>query len=427
MIPLNNISKNIKNNSQSQKDLKELYPPKKNINCSSTTESNIIPNLNKNISKSIENKMELEDMFQENLIGSLSTKDSKNSNAISDLKKNSDIKNINCANSNIIPNPSNNNIILFQEEPKQEQKPNQNPKPLFDIPIPNQAMFQIAKIKKEMENQIEKETFNFNFESNAEKSLFLGEYMNDIYSNLLEDEKNLKIKPKHDYMEKQVDINPTMREILINWIIEVHYLLRLKEETLYQTIWIIDTYLSSTQINRIKLQLVGIAALLISSKEYEIYYPKISDFLQITDNAYTKEELCKMENDILLKLKFNIICPTPIDFYNIVSKAYNFDKKKYFLGKYFMESCLIDINLIKYSASVIGVACAYVTMKFFGDHNYKELYSKTILNESKPKKVIKDAARDICFSVSKVHNSNLQSVRDKYSLPIYLNVAQYCD
>ena len=81
-------------------------------------------------------------MFQENLIGSLSTKDSKNSNAISDLKNNSGIKNINCANSNIIPNPSNNNIILFQEEPKQEQK--QDPKKLLDIPIPNQAMFQIA-------------------------------------------------------------------------------------------------------------------------------------------------------------------------------------------------------------------------------------------------------------------------------------------
>jgi hypothetical protein len=419
------MSNNIKNNSQSQNGLKDLYPQNKNINSSSTTESNIIPNLNKNISKSIDNKMELEDMFQENLIGSLSTKDSKNSNAISDLKTNSDIKNINCAQSNIIPNPSNNNILLFQEEPKQEQKP--NPKPLLDIPIPNQAMFQIAKTKKEMENQIEEETFNFNFESNAEKSLFLGEYTNDIYSNLLEDEKNLKIKPRRGYIEKQEDINPIMRGILINWIMEVLFQLNFKEETLFQTIWIIDTYLTLTQINRMKLQLVGIAALLISCKEYEIYYPKISHFLQITNNAYTKEELTKMENDILLKLKFNIICPTPIDFYNIVSKAYNFDKKKYFLGKYFMESCLIDYNFIKYSASVIGIACAYITMKFFGDHSYKELYSNKILNEIKPKKVIKDAAREICISVNKIHNSNLQSVRNKYSLPNYLNVAQYCD
>ena len=89
MIPFNNINNNIKNNSQSQKDIKELHPLQKNINGTCTAESNIIPNLNKNISKSIETNMEIEDMFQENLIGSLSTKDSKNSNAISDLKNNS--------------------------------------------------------------------------------------------------------------------------------------------------------------------------------------------------------------------------------------------------------------------------------------------------------------------------------------------------
>lgn len=424
MIPFNNISNNLKNNSQTQKDLKELIPQKKNINCSGTYDSNIIPNLNKDISKSIEANMEIEDMFQENLIGSLSTQDSKNSNAISDLKKNSDIKNLNCVQSNIIPNPSN-NINLFQEEPKQEPKP--NPKPLLDIPIQNHTMFQIAKIKKEIENEKEKETFKLDFESNEEKILFLGEYMNDIYSNLLEDEKNLKIKPRHGYMEQQQDINHTMRRILINWIIEIHNYFRLKEETLYQTIWIIDTYLTSTQISRLKLQLVGIAALLISSKEYEIYYPNIWKFLQIADNAFTKDELFKMENDILLKLKFNIICPTPIDFYNILAKAHNFDMNKYLFGKYFIESCLLDYDLIKYSASLIGVACTYVVMKFFGINDYKKLYSKKILNENKPAKVIKDAARDICYAVKKVHNSNLQSVRNKYSSPIYLNVAQYCD
>ena len=61
MIPFNNINNNIKNNSQSQKDVKELHPLQKNINGTCTAESNIIPNLNKNISKSIETNMEKED------------------------------------------------------------------------------------------------------------------------------------------------------------------------------------------------------------------------------------------------------------------------------------------------------------------------------------------------------------------------------
>ena len=360
-------------------------------------------------------------MFQEKLFGSLSTQDSKDTNAISDLKNNLNI-NINCADSNIIPNPSN-NIILFEEEPKKEPQP----KKLIEIPIPNPAMKQIAKIKKELDNEIEKDIFTFAFSSNTEKSLFLGEYMNDIYSNLLEDEKNAKIKPLYGYMEQQYDLKPLMRSILIDWLIQVHYQLRFKEETLYQTIWIIDTYLSLAQISRNKFQLLGVAALLISSKEYEIYYPKIQYFIGVTDNAYTKDELCQMEIDIVLKLKFDIISPSSLDFYNVISKSYDFDKKKYFLGKYFMESCLLDYDLLKYPPSVIGVACAYITMKFFGDKNYKEFYTKNILNVKNPKKIIKDVARDICFSVRKLHNSNLQVVRDKYSSATYLNVAQYCN
>ena len=421
MIPFNNISNNLKNISQPQKESKDTYP-QKNTNCSCTSQPKIIENINQKMSQSVDTKMEIDDMFQENLIGSLSTQDSKNANAISDLKKNLDIKNLNCAQSNIIPHPSNGNI-LFQDEPKQNQKP----KEIIDIPVPNPVMFQLAKKKKEIENEIEKEIFKFNFSSDGEKSIYLAEYMNDVYPNLLEDEKNLKIKPLYNYMEYQQDINPIMRGILINWIIEVHHHLHFKEETLYQVVWIIDNYLTSTQIHRTKLQLVGTAALLISSKEYEIYYPKINQFLEITDNAYTKKELFEMENDILLKLKFDIISPTPIDFYNIITKAYNLQKEQYLFGKYFMESSLIDYKLLKYPASVIGVACAYVTMKFFGIKDYKKLYSKNILNKNNPKKVIKDAARDICFAVKNIHNSNLQSVRDKYSSPHYLNVAKYCD
>jgi hypothetical protein len=288
-------------------------------------------------------------------------------------------------------------------------------------------MKQIAKIKKELDNEIEKNIFTFNFSSKAEKNSFLSEYLNDIYSNLLEDEKNSKIKPLYGYMEKQVELKPMMRAILIDWLIEVHSHLRFKEETLYQTIWIIDAYLTTTPIAMNKFQLLGVAALLISSKEHEIYYPKLQQFIDTTDNAYTKEELCQMEIDIVLKLKFDIISPTPVDFYNIISKSYDFDKKKYYLGKYFMESGLLDYDLLKYPPSVIGVACAYITMKFFGDKNYKEFYKKNILNEKNPKMVFKDASREICHFMQNLHNSNLRVVRDKYSSPAYLNVAQYCN
>ena len=229
------------------------------------------------------------------------------------------------------------------------------------------------------------------------------------------------------YMEMQGDINEQMRAILIDWLVEVHYRFRLKSETLFQTVWIIDTYLSLVQITRAKLQLLGIASLLISCKSQEIYYPQLSEFIDITDGAYVKNELIDMEKKVLKVLNFNIIAPTANDFYNIIAKAFGFDQKQFYLGKYFLESALIDYRMIKYSSSVIGVSCAYIVMKFFGIDNYKILYKNEVVNENCPQKAIKEAARDICFLVKNLSQSTLKAVKDKYSLNHFLNVVQYCE
>jgi cyclin B len=279
----------------------------------------------------------------------------------------------------------------------------------------------------EEEDKNNKKIFDYNFESGNEFVLFAGEYLDEIYTNLLCDDEEIKYKPKLGYMSNQKDINEQMRAILIDWLIEVHYRFRLKSETLFQTVWIIDTYLTFEQIQRAKLQLLGIASLLISCKSQEIYYPPLKEFIDITDSAYDKKELLEMENNILKILNFNIVSPTSNDFYNIIAKAFNFDKKQFYLGRYFLESALIDYQMLKYSSSTIAVSCAYIVMKFFGVNNYKILYNNDVVREKCPQKAIKKATREICFLVKNLSQSTLKAVKDKYSLSQFLNVAQYCE
>ena len=269
--------------------------------------------------------------------------------------------------------------------------------------------------------------FDYNFNSNSDYISYTGEYLDEIYNNLLSDENELKCYPKMGYMTWQEDINEQMRAILIDWLVEVHYRFRLKNETLFQTVWIIDTYLSMKQITRAKLQLLGIASLLISCKSNEIYYPQLNEFTDITDGAYMKNELIDMEKKVLKILDFNIIAPTSNDFYNIIAKAFCFDQKQFYLGKYFLESSLIDYRMIKYNPSVLAVACAYIVMKFFGINNYKILYKNEVVNDPCPQKIIKEAARDICSLVKNLGESTLKAVKDKYSLNQFFNVAQFCE
>ena len=298
------------------------------------------------------------------------------------------------------------------------------------IPIHNQnnnvKIIQRDKSKKK-ENKTQKSDYfflDFNFQNNQENISYAGEYLEEIYMNLLLEERESTIKPKFGYMVNQPEINEIMRAILIDWIIDVHLRFNLRQDTLFMTIWLIDAYLSFALVQRDKVQLLGITCLLISGKANEIYYPQHNKLLEMTDNAYIKEEMLTMENEILKKLNFFIVCPNPIDFYNILSKMFNFEKKQYYLGNYFIEAALINYPILKYSSSVIASSCAYLLMKYYKINGYQKLYNNFIVNEKCPEDVIKDAAKEIYFLVGNLSKSKFKSVKKKFSLTQFENVSE---
>ena len=264
--------------------------------------------------------------------------------------------------------------------------------------------------------------------SKKDATLYVEEYQEEILYNLFLEEKTLKIKPKYGYMKNQKSINIQMRAILINWLIEVQYKEKFKIETLYQSIWIIDSYLSLKEMEISKFQLLGITALLISCKYNEIYYPKLEEFIQITDNAYKKCELLEMEKEVLKILEFEIASPTSIQFYQIISKIFKFDEKQDYFGKFFLESSLIEYDMISFSPSLIAISSVYIIMKFFKIENYKYLFQiNPFIDYEFAQNLIKELARKLCFLVENLSKSNLRSIILKYSSKEFLEVAKYCD
>ena len=249
------------------------------------------------------------------------------------------------------------------------------------------------------------------------------EYLNIIYYNLLkEEEKGIKPMPDYTYMSRQNEINDKMRSILVDWIIDVHFKFGFTDETLFMTISIIDRYLSICQITRTNFQLLGITALMIACKHEEIDLPKIDDFIYITDNAYVKNEVIKMEEDVLIKLNFSFLYPSPIKFFEYLSLHFNFEKKHHMMGKYLMESFLLDVKNAKYKPSIISCACAYIVMKFFKMPNYHDSYNKKfyVLDETVERYSehnIKECAKDICLFVDNINKTNYQACLKKYSKP----------
>lgn len=90
--------------------------------------------------------------------------------------------------------------------------------------------------------------------------------------------------------------------------------------------------LQSYPVPRKKLQLVGVTALLVASKYEEILSPDIADFVYITDNAYTSNEIREMEMIILKELNFDLGRPLPIHFLRRASKAGEVGTCPYYLA-----------------------------------------------------------------------------------------------
>lgn len=76
-------------------------------------------------------------------------------------------------------------------------------------------------------------------------------------------------------MRSQPEINEKMRLILVEWLMDIHVRFLLNPETFYLTVNILDRFLSAKPVPRNELQLVGVSALLMSSKYEEIWPPQV--------------------------------------------------------------------------------------------------------------------------------------------------------
>ncbi|XP_017623682.1 putative cyclin-B3-1 isoform X2 [Gossypium arboreum] len=188
--------------------------------------------------------------------------------------------------------------------------------------------------------------------------LEVAQYVDEIYQYYWTTE---ALNPSlENYMSIQKDITPHMRGILINWLIEVHLKFDLMQETLYLMVTLLDRYLSEVQIKKNEMQLVGLTTLLLASKYEDFWHPRVKDLISISAEAYTTEQMLKMEKLVLKELKFRLNVPTPYVFMLRFIKASQSDNKLEHLAFYLIELCLVEYEALKFKPSLLCASAIYV-------------------------------------------------------------------
>jgi len=204
-----------------------------------------------------------------------------------------------------------------------------------------------------------------------------------------------------------------MRAILVDWLSEVHLKFKLLPETFFISVNIMDRFLEREKVERSKLQLVGITALMIAAKYEEIYPPELRDYAYIADNAYTKSQILQMEFKILSLLQFGFTFPTPYRFLERYIKLIGEDPSLLPQACFFAELAYLDVGLLRYPPSLIAGAGLYLALRFKvnGDQAFeKELSEQLSLNDTE----LKACAKEIYSLFQSSRGSQLQAMRKKY-------------
>lgn len=252
----------------------------------------------------------------------------------------------------------------------------------------------------------------------ADNQLLCSEYVNGMYDFFWNVENEFKVNSS--YMAHQNSINERMRCILVDWLVEVHLKFKMVPETLYLTVNIIDRYLENHQVRRSKLQLVGVASMLLAAKYEEIYPPELKDLEFITDRAYTVKEILNMECEVCNALEYNLTVPTVHTFLCRYLKAAHADRTMVQMACYLAERSLQEYSMQKFLPSVIAATAIHASRMSLRRHPW----SPTLVNYTKydepDLKECSAAMRAFIHSPS----TSQTAVSRKYSSPKFGNVAR---
>uniref|UniRef100_A0A8D3CTG2 G2/mitotic-specific cyclin-B2 n=1 Tax=Scophthalmus maximus TaxID=52904 RepID=A0A8D3CTG2_SCOMX len=274
----------------------------------------------------------------------------------------------------------------------------------------------VRRVPAHLQRQQIPEEFDIDSE-NSEDSYMCPEYAKDIFDYLKRREEKFVLC---NYMPKQPSLNPEMRAILIDWLVEVQENFELYHETLYLAVKMADHFLSQTPVHREMLQLVGSTAMLIASKFEERSPPCVDDFLYICDDAYKKEELISMEANILQTLSFDINIPIPYRFLRRYAKCVSAGMDTLTLARYYCELSLMDMELVPERGSLLASACllvALVTKELGGWSPILQFHSGYQATDLAP------VVRKLHVMLAAPPDDKMRAIRNKYSHKVFFEVA----
>jgi hypothetical protein len=194
-----------------------------------------------------------------------------------------------------------------------------------------------------------------------------------------------------------VDVDTNKRAIIVDWLMRVTKCLKLKNDTYMAAVDILDAFLCRLKdFKKDKLQLIALSSLSLSAKYCEIYFPEDADYVIMSNNSFTENDLYKMEKEIFSTLGCNINIPHEIDYLRAISLASNACNDSHHMSKNLLMT--LKLTVLDFLPSVVVTSVRKIMAR---------IYKETYVNYFKlPEYVVNICVMKIISELKKIKSSN---------------------
>ncbi|KAG1757399.1 cyclin-like protein [Suillus lakei] len=179
-------------------------------------------------------------------------------------------------------------------------------------------------------------------------------------------------------MDQQPEIRWHMRPCLVDFLVEIHFTFRLRPETLYLTLNIVDRYVSRRIVYIKHYQLVGCAALWIAAKfeDAKERVPTVQELAQICRDTYDESAFIQMEGHVLQTIQWTLGHPTAEAWLRLMCCEPSVEEERVqHVARFLMEITLFHREFIKYPPS--SIALGALTLALFLCGKPRRIFEET--------------------------------------------------
>ncbi|KAM7371977.1 hypothetical protein PAMP_009177 [Pampus punctatissimus] len=166
-------------------------------------------------------------------------------------------------------------------------------------------------------------------------------------------------------------IKDTMRYILVDWLVEVTTMKDFSSLTLHVTVGCVDRYLALRSVPKGRLQLLGIACMVVCTRYMSKEILTIREAVWLTDNTYKYEDLVRMMGEVVSVLGGKIRRPTLPDYGEVLLSLLPLERRTTHLFSYICELSLLYSVLATHHPAKLACAALLLTRAL---HHYAPIW-----------------------------------------------------